>query len=104
MAMGMSYHDYWHGDPDLTRFYRAARKKKLEEENQLAWLQGLYVYSAIGTVVSNALSKKGTSKAKYPDKPLDIFSTEKKTEAPKDNSQEVFDFLEKMMEMSKEKK
>lgn len=98
--MGMSYEEFWHGDPYLTEYYQAAHKKRLEAQNHMAWLQGLYVYSAVGSIVSNALSKKGT-KAKYPDKPLDIFKPEKKAEAPKDNSEEVFAFLEKMMQVSK---
>lgn len=101
MAMGMSYQEYWHGDPGLTKYYRAACKKRHEEQNHFAWLQGLYVCAAVGTVVDSALSKKGSSKVKYPDKPLDIFKQPQKAEAPKDNSNEVFGFLEKMMEMSK---
>lgn len=66
LAIGMSAEEYWAGDPSLARYYRRAYKIKQDEINNTAWLQGLYVYDAISTAMSNALSKKKNRYAKQP--------------------------------------
>ena len=100
MMWGMTYDEFWHGDPYLATYYRKAYRKKAEEHNHHAWLQGLYVYYAIRSVASEAFSKRGASHEKYPDKPLELFKAEKAEEAPKDNSEAVFSLLEAMMAAS----
>lgn len=44
---GMTYDQYWNGDVSAHRAYREAHKLRLKEANQLAWIQGSYVYEAI---------------------------------------------------------
>ena len=46
----MSYAQFWDEDPYIARDYRLAHKIKLDEANQMAWLQGAYVYQAIGAL------------------------------------------------------
>lgn len=60
MAMGMSYHDYWDGDCMMAKYYREAEIHKQEKENYLAWLHGLYIYSALIDVapILNPMSRK----------------------------------------------
>lgn len=53
MAIGMSYAEFWHGDPYLAVYYREAHELKRDEENQKLWLNGLYSYIAISTALSN---------------------------------------------------
>ena len=74
--MGMTADEYWNGPPALLNAYRTAYNIRLEQENQAAWLQGLYIYNAVGSVVSSALGGKGHN-AKYMDKPIEL-----KTEKP----------------------
>lgn len=50
MAMGMSYRDFWDGDVEIAKVTRLAHEIKLDEANQMAWLQGLYVYQAVGAL------------------------------------------------------
>ena len=69
--MGMTADEYWNGPPALLTAYRAAYNIRLEQQNQSAWLQGLYVYNAVGAVVSSALGGRGKG-AKYLDKPIDL--------------------------------
>lgn len=47
MAIGMSYDDYWNGDPDMAQAYIKAHEIKNEQKNQEMWLQGWYVFKAI---------------------------------------------------------
>lgn len=48
LAMGMTYEQYYHGHCSLTVAYRKAYKIKQDEINYIAWLNGLYIYEAIG--------------------------------------------------------
>ena len=91
LAIGMSYAEYWEGDASLTRYFRKAYKIKQEQENNNAWLQGLYFYDALSTALHNAM--RGMSKSKppareYAKQPYDIFK-KKKTEAEKAQEVEI---------------
>lgn len=81
----MSAAEYWTGDPSLVRYYRKAYKIRQEEINNTAWLQGLYVYDAVSTALSNALSKK---KNKYAKQPYN-FNNREKSEFEKAHEVEV---------------
>ena len=85
LAIGMSYAEYWEGDPKLTQYYRKAYQIKQEEINNNAWLQGMYIYDAVSTALHNALRGFGKNKppAKdYAKKPYE-FKNKVKTEAEK---------------------
>lgn len=71
--MGMTYEQFWDEPPRIASAYRDAYKLKLEAQNELAWLIGLYVYDAVAVVASNALSKRGTKPKDYIERPMDIF-------------------------------
>ncbi len=78
MSYGMTYDQYWHGDPWCLKDYRTAHNLRMREQNQMLWIQGLYSMNALSVVIGNAFSKKGSPPRKYLEKPLDIFP---KTEA-----------------------
>ena len=83
LAIGMSYAEYWEGDPKLAQYYRKAYLFRQEEFNNNAWLQGMYIYDAVSTALHNALRGMGKTKppAKdYAKKPYDIFRKEKTPE------------------------
>lgn len=89
LAIGMSYAEYWEGDPSLARYYRKAYQIKQDEINNNAWLQGVYIYDAISTALHNALRdpKKGRAR-EYAKKPYD-FRHKEKTEQEKAREVEV---------------
>lgn len=68
----MTPEEYWDGDVWLVRYYREAEKLRQKRDNVLAWLQGMYVYDAIGRMapVLHAFAKKGTKPQPYPTRPL----------------------------------
>lgn len=45
---------------------------KREQTNYFLWLQGAYIYDAVGVVIGNALSKKGATKKEYIKEPIRI--------------------------------
>lgn len=74
MSIGMSYNDYWYGDPSMAKAYLEAYKIKEKRESEkmkwTVWEQGLYVYEAICDVapVLRAFSK-ATKPLPYPERP-----------------------------------
>ena len=63
MAIGMSYEEFWNGDYEAAKMYREAYFLKTDERNFQAWLQGRYIYEAIGAWVP---LQRAFSKAKKP--------------------------------------
>ena len=77
IAYGMTYEQYWYGDPWMTRAYAQAYLNRRKIENENAWIQGAYFANAISVALSNSFGKKHID---YLKKPLDIFP---KTESEK---------------------
>ena len=70
----MTEEQYWDRDCCLTKYYRQAEEIRTEKANQMAWLQGKYVYDAIACVspILRDFTKKGTKPLPYPDTPYPI--------------------------------
>lgn len=67
----MSYDDFWNGDCDMAKMYRKAHQIYISGENDLAWLQGFYVYQAVGALAP-ALKAFSKGRAhKYMEKPIE---------------------------------
>lgn len=104
LAIGMSYAEYWEGDASLARYFRKAYKIKQEQDNNNAWLQGLYFYDAISTALHNAM--RGISKSKPPAKdyakqPYELFKKEKTeielAQEVEIEQQKALDWMEKLV-------
>lgn len=50
MAFGMTYDEFWNGDTEIAKMFRKAYEIKQRELDKQAWLQGAYVYHAIGAL------------------------------------------------------
>ena len=91
LAIGMSFAEYWEGDPSLAQYYRKAYRIKQDEINNNAWLQGLYIYDAVSTALFNALRGMGKSKPpakEYAKQPYEL-NNKVKTEAEKAKEVEI---------------
>jgi len=72
MTIGVTYDEFWHGEPELVRY--AIEAAELRQKNDailadiLAWNTGRYVMLGTGVVFSQAFSKN--SSAKYPREPM----------------------------------
>lgn len=85
MLYGMTYDEYWHGDPFRAVAYRKLHRLKAEQENEALWLSGLYVHNAVCVALNNAFSNQ---KQKYINKPLQMFppdETERKRQIEENN-------------------
>ena len=96
MLYGMSWEQFWFGDPNMAKVFREAYLLKQRAKNEDMWMQGLYIYRAVSAVVASAL---GDRNAKYIDAPLDYLpktQAEKKQEQYKE-TKKVIDYLDKLL-------
>lgn len=70
MAMGMTYDQFWHGEPGMVKFFRKAEDLRRRRKNQELWLEGVYMAEALQATVGNMFSKG--AKHQYPSEPLAI--------------------------------
>ncbi len=77
MSYGMTYEQYWFGDPWMVSAYKDAYILRRRIENENAWIAGAYTMQALTAALNNAFSK---SAMKYIKAPFDIFP---KTKAEK---------------------
>ena len=76
---GMTEKEFWEDDPQLywsyQTFYLKKKEIEIEENNYNAWLQGIYVLSALNQSLSNSFGKKRNNNI-YPQNPIDFKSKE----------------------------
>lgn len=89
LAIGMSFAEYWEGDPILAQYYRKAYRVKQEEINNNAWLQGMYIYDAISTALHNALRGFGKQKPPAKDYAKQPYELYKKNKTEQEKAKEV---------------
>lgn len=86
MAIGMTYEQYWYGDPLMVRAFCKADKLRRERADEEAWEHGLYVLSALNATVGNMFKKQGQTPFEYPSEPFSL--TIKKEKAKKTEEDE----------------
>ena len=99
LAIGMTYEQFWKGDPTLVIYYRKADEIRNEKRNQELWLQGLYIYEAICDVspILHAFAKKGAKPHPYTNTPYPL-TTKERTRIAEDKERKVAEKGKKMME------
>lgn len=82
IAIGMTYEQFWDGDPKIAKFYRQAQEIKERKVNTHMWLLGAYVYEAICDVspILNIGAKKGSKPIPWRERPFAITEKDRKEE------------------------
>ena len=78
LSIGMTEGQYWDDDTSLTVAYRKAEQLRMDRRNQEMWLQGAYIYEAIGRVspILQAFAKKGTKPRPYLEEPFSLTASQ----------------------------
>ena len=76
MSLGMTYDEFWNKNVDMARAYRKADELKRRRQNEVLWLQGVYVRDALICTVGNMFSGKSAQKQEYPKEPYPITDLE----------------------------
>lgn len=95
MLFGMSYDDFWHGDPELVIYARQYYLLKQQTDNYNMWLNGVYTYKALTSTLESAFYALNKRKGKKPDgyykEPLDILpKTEEQKQAEIEKARRQF--------------
>lgn len=76
LMMGLSYYDYWYGEPEMfyvyAKAYKSALERSAQEQDVQAWLTGQYVLQAVAVNFNAAFGKKGSPKVTYPEIPYHL--------------------------------
>lgn len=51
LSIGMTYEQYWNDDCCLVKYYRKAFEIQQDRINERLWLQGAYIYQALGAML-----------------------------------------------------
>lgn len=96
MVYGMTYEQYWFGDPWMAKAFEDAYLLKRRVKNEELWLQGLYIYRAVHAIINSAF---GGRSEKYISNPID-FLPKTKAEKQRDvfeKRKKVINFFDSLM-------
>lgn len=90
MAYGMTYDEYWYGEPYRAKFYRECYELQFKKKDEECWMQGMYIYDALCRVspILHAFSKSGTKPLPYPEKPYMLELAKETSEQEKEKQAE----------------
>ena len=72
MSIGMTYDEFWNQDVTLVGVYRKADELRRRRQNDVLWMQGLYIRDALLSTVGNMFSGKSATPIEYPKEPYPI--------------------------------
>ena len=95
MLYGMTYEQFWYGDPWMAKFYKDKHNLERRQRNEEMWVNGMYTLAALNVALNNAFDKH---KIDYLKEPFDIFpKTEAEKEAEKrEERQKLIDWLSRL--------
>lgn len=97
LSIGMTYEQYWYDDPYLINAYIEAEKIKQRKRNNEMWLQGLYIYQAVGALspVLNPFSKKHRAE-RYMKQPIPL-TDEEREDLERDRYNRFVDYMHSLV-------
>ena len=78
MSIGMTYDQYWNGEPEMAKYFRRAEEERMKTENFRQWRMGMYMTHAVSTALGNAFRKEGSASVKYAKEPFPLFADDEK--------------------------
>ena len=102
LSIGMSYNQYWSEDPSLYKYYFKAEEIRKQRENNYAYLQGFYVYQAIGSYaeIIPAFPRKGAKIQPYLEKPIPLTKEDAEKEEARKERERVERIKERMLKFA----
>lgn len=84
LLYGMTYEQYWDGDVSAHRTFRKADQLRIKRQNEMAWIQGAYIYEALCNSASLFRGMKPTRPQKYRSEPYDLSEEDKQKREEKE--------------------
>lgn len=98
----MTYEQFWYQDPHLVRAYAKAEEMRIKRKNEELYLQGRYVYEAIGAFaeILPAFPKKGAKIHPYLEEPYPLTEAELLAREEQKNKEKMEAIKQRMFAMS----
>ena len=102
----MSLHEFWYESPHLVKYYRQSHKLQMEQQNQIAWIQGLYFKAALDSTLGTMFRGKGGKSIPYVEKPFDLFpkTEEEKEREAKEERRKAVEYFNSLIKAQKLRK
>ncbi len=100
MNWGMSYDEFWHGEPERVNYYKRAYDIRKEIINNEMWLQGLYIYQALMATSTYTFGSKNNP-PKYYEEPIPINTQAQKEREKREYEKEKQEALAFMLNAQK---
>ena len=95
LSLGCSYNDFWYESAWIASAYLDAEIYRREQFNYNAWLQGLYISSAVNSALAMAFwNKKGRKPDSYLQYPIAFTEREKAAEKERKRQESIKFFME----------
>lgn len=94
----MTYEQFWYHDPHLVRAYAKAEEMRIRKRNEELYLQGRYVYEAIGAFaeILPAFPKKGAKIHPYLDAPYPLTEAELQVRKEQEQKEKMENLKQRM--------
>ena len=98
LVMGMTYDEFWHGEPSLVRDYRKAWDIKQHNEEYARWRQGMYTYIALlnASPLFRPFAKGEVKPGEYPSEPLPLNDKEAQDQERRREEKNFKEYLAQM--------
>ena len=97
MAIGMTYDQYWYGDPMMVRAFYEADKIRQKIKDEEAWTLGAYFVKALESTVGNMFKESGSQPLEYPTEPFLITHEREKRKKKEEREKEEMMWAEAWM-------
>ena len=99
LVIGMSYDEFWYKDPHIVKHYLRADEERIRRKNEEMWLQGFYIYQAIGSFseILPAFPKKGAKIRPYLKGPVSISEAEQQAKEEREEAERIERIKQKML-------
>lgn len=99
LVIGMTYEEFWYKDPHIVKYYLQAEKERLHRRNEEMWLQGFYIYQAIGAFaeILPAFPKKGAKIRPYLQGPVSLSEAEQQAKEELQEMERIERIKQKML-------
>lgn len=94
LLYGMTYEQYWEMDSTLAISYRKKHELEMQQQNQMLWLQGAYIYNALGCVAPmfNGMASDHTPKP-YIKEPFPLNEQEKLEQEQREQGEKIKEYM-----------
>lgn len=101
LSLGMSYDEYWYGDPTMVVAYRKAEDMRTHRRNWEMWMNGRYTYDAIASMIPSLQIIKPREPLPYTKEPYPLTKKEYEERMEREEKKKQEEIMAKMMAFAK---